>query len=106
MATELSMLTEPLVVTRALAKEQNLSGRMIDFFEIEWYEASKSRMKKKTQGGVEVLVEKSHRGPLEDGGPAIPVRGAGDHAEDKAMRLHRAIPAGSAGSGHDLFRDR
>lgn len=61
------MLTEPLVVTRALAKEQNLSGRMIDFFEIEWYEASKSRMKKKTQGGVEVLVEKSHRGPLEDG---------------------------------------
>lgn len=61
------MLTEPIVVTQALAKEQDLNDRIIDFFEIEWYEASKSRMKKKTQGGVEVLVEKSHREPLEDG---------------------------------------
>ena len=67
MATDLSMLTEPIVVTQALAKEQDLNDRIIDFFEIEWYEASKSRMKKKTQGGVEVLVEKSHREPLEDG---------------------------------------
>ncbi|WP_299987551.1 urease accessory protein UreE [uncultured Pontibacter sp.] len=67
MAIDLSMLTEPLVVTQALAKEHNLSGRAIDFFEIEWYETSKSRMKKKTQGGVEVLVEKSNREALEDG---------------------------------------
>jgi urease accessory protein len=61
------MLTEPIVVTQALAKNQDLGGRTIDFFEIEWYEASKSRMKKKTRGGVEVLVEKSHRSALEDG---------------------------------------
>ncbi|WP_266205055.1 urease accessory protein UreE [Pontibacter kalidii] len=67
MATNSSLLTEPLVVTQALAKDQDLSGRTIDFFEIEWYEASKSRMKKKTQKGVEVLVEKSHRSALEDG---------------------------------------
>ncbi|MBF8963573.1 urease accessory protein UreE [Pontibacter sp. FD36] len=67
MAIDLSMLTEPLVVTQALEKEQDLGGRTIDFFEIEWYEASKSRMKKKTQGGVEVLVEKSNRETLEDG---------------------------------------
>ena len=67
MATRLTLLTEPLVVMQALDKEQNLDGRTIDFLEIEWYEASKSRMKRKTQGGVEVLIEKSHRNALEDG---------------------------------------
>ncbi|GGG22975.1 urease accessory protein UreE [Pontibacter amylolyticus] len=67
MATNLSMLTEPIVVTEALAKDQGLGGRTIEFFEIEWYEASKSRMKKKTQGGAAVLVEKSRKDPLEDG---------------------------------------
>lgn len=67
MATDLTMLTEPIVVTQALANDQDLDGRTIDFFEIEWYEASKSRMKKKTWGGVEVLVEKLHREALEDG---------------------------------------
>ncbi|SIT94393.1 hypothetical protein [Pontibacter indicus] len=67
MATELSMLTEPIVVTQALAGEQELGGRTVDYFEIEWYEASRSKMRKKTQGGVEVLVDKAHREPLEDG---------------------------------------
>lgn len=61
------MLTEPIVVTQALATGQDLSGRTIDFFEIEWYEAAKSRMKKKTQGGVEVLVDKANRDAFEDG---------------------------------------
>jgi urease accessory protein len=67
MVTPLSMLTEGIIVKQALAKIDDLSGHTIDFFEIEWYEASRSRMKKKTQGGVEVLIDKSHRGTLEDG---------------------------------------
>ena len=67
MATNLSILTEPIVVTEALAKDQDLDGRTIDFLEIEWYEAAKSRMKKKTQGGVEVLVDKANRDAFEDG---------------------------------------
>jgi urease accessory protein len=67
MATSLYKLTELIVVTQVLAKDQDLNARTIDFFEIEWYEASKSRMKKKTQGGVEVLIDKSQRSALEDG---------------------------------------
>ncbi|MFT2008542.1 urease accessory protein UreE [Pontibacter sp. 13R65] len=69
MAKELSMLTEPIVVTQALPKKQvlKLNGRTCDYFEIEWYEAFKSRIKKKTQGGVEVLIDKSHRSALDDG---------------------------------------
>ncbi|MDO6392099.1 urease accessory protein UreE [Pontibacter sp. BT731] len=67
MATDRSKLAEPLVVTEALVNDQELGGRTIDFFEIEWYEASKSRMKKKTQAGIEVLVDKVNRSAFEDG---------------------------------------
>ncbi|TXK29655.1 urease accessory protein UreE [Pontibacter qinzhouensis] len=67
MATSLSMLTEPLVIRQALAKDRDMVGLTIDFFEIEWYEAYKSRMRKQTQGGVEVLVDKGNRVAFEDG---------------------------------------
>ena len=67
MTVPFAVQTEPIVVTQALEKPCGLGNRTIDFFEIEWYEAAKSRMKKKTRGGLEVLVEKAHRSALEDG---------------------------------------
>ncbi|GGK83361.1 urease accessory protein UreE [Rufibacter glacialis] len=67
MTVPFAVQTEPIVVTQALENLHGLGNRTIDFFVIEWYEASKSRMKKKTRGGIDVLVEKAHRSALEDG---------------------------------------
>lgn len=61
------MLTEPIKITRSLGNGIELGHRIIDFLEVEWYETAKSRIRKKTRGGIDVLVDKADRTSFQDG---------------------------------------
>lgn len=51
----------------ALKGSHDLSGLKTDFLELEWYEVSKTTMRKKTRNGVEIAIRKNNRKPLENG---------------------------------------
>ena len=61
------MLSEPIEVTHALGKDLDTGQRNVDVLEVEWHETAKSRMRRKTKGGQEVLINRTDRGSFQDG---------------------------------------
>ncbi|WP_161597091.1 urease accessory protein UreE [Dyadobacter flavalbus] len=61
------MMREPIKITRSLGNGVELGQRIIDFLEVEWYETTKSRIRKKTMGGIDVLVDKADRTTFQNG---------------------------------------
>jgi urease accessory protein len=54
-------------VTQPVVDQLVLQGSKVDFLEVEWYETAKSRMRKRTLNGVEILLDRSDRSSLQDG---------------------------------------
>lgn len=61
------MLSRPIEITRSLGNGIDPGKRTVDMLEVEWYETSRSRMRRKTGGGTEVLINRSDRGTFQDG---------------------------------------
>lgn len=61
------MLSKPIEVTQALGKDLEVGQRNVDVLEVEWHETAKSRMRRKTKGGREVLINRTDRGSFQDG---------------------------------------
>jgi urease accessory protein len=61
------MLKKPIEVTHALGNGIELGQRTVDVLEVEWHETAKSRMRRKTKGGLEVLINRTDRGTFQDG---------------------------------------
>lgn len=57
----------PIEITHALGNGLAPAQGVVDILEVEWYETSRSRMKRKTRNGLEVLINKTDRSTFQDG---------------------------------------
>lgn len=57
----------PMILVETVLPVGNAVCRQVDELELEWYEAVKSIIRRKTKNGVEVAVRKEGSKPLEDG---------------------------------------
>ncbi|WP_206022293.1 urease accessory protein UreE [Pseudoflavitalea sp. G-6-1-2] len=56
-----------MIIVEAIRSTTPPAGKQPDHFEIEWYETSKSIIRRKTNGGLEMAIRKNSNKPLEDG---------------------------------------
>ncbi|WP_266205083.1 urease accessory protein UreE [Pontibacter kalidii] len=61
------MLNKQIEVTHALGNGLDVGQRTVDVLEVEWHETPKSRMRRKTKAGREVLINRRDRGTFQDG---------------------------------------
>jgi urease accessory protein len=61
------MEQKPIEISHTLGHALNIGQRRVDWLEVEWHETTKSRMRRKTKGGLEVLINRSDRTALQDG---------------------------------------
>ncbi|MEJ8598008.1 urease accessory protein UreE [Riemerella anatipestifer] len=63
----LKILCNRMVIIEEVKKGVNTEGLVKDILQIEWYETSKTIMRRKTVGGKEIAIRKNSRVSLQDG---------------------------------------
>lgn len=61
------ILSKPIEITQALSNGLDADHRIVDVLEVEWHETAKSRMRRQTLGGQEVLINRTDRGSFQEG---------------------------------------
>lgn len=56
-----------ILIEEIISQPNNVAHKQADYFEIEWYEAVKTTIRRRTKNGREVAVRKNNRIPLNDG---------------------------------------
>lgn len=56
-----------MILVEQITSLEDLSDREEDFLEIEWYEASKTIIRRRTKKGRDLAIRKNNRVPLQDG---------------------------------------
>ena len=56
-----------MIVVNQVLENPQIQGLQKDILEIEWYETSKTILRRKTNNGVEIGLKKNNRTPLQDG---------------------------------------
>ncbi|GGK69552.1 urease accessory protein UreE [Rufibacter glacialis] len=61
------MMHQPIEISAALGRGLEVGQRSVDVLEVEWHETAKSRLRRKTVGGQQVLINRADRGTFQDG---------------------------------------
>lgn len=56
-----------MILVQEVLKDMDISNLQKDILLIEWYETSKSVLRRTTEGGKEIGIKKTNRTPLQDG---------------------------------------
>ncbi|HMR85791.1 MAG TPA: urease accessory protein UreE [Niabella sp.] len=56
-----------MIIVEQVLESPDIENKRKDIFEIEWYETTKTIIRRTTKSGVEIAIRKNSRAPLSDG---------------------------------------